>query len=200
MKKLYEAMFLIDTALAAADWSAVEAAIEKILKRADAKIVSMNKWDERELAYPIGRRNRGTYILCYFESDGLKVQEIERDVQLSEQIIRVLILSADSMSQEDVEKETPAMIAEKRRVARSEAEAAKEAEKAAAAAEAPVAEVAKEEAATEETPEPEPVVEAAVAEESPVEPEKVAEEVAEPVVEEIKKETESEKSDEVAGQ
>ena len=108
-KKLYEGMFLVDSAQAAADWDGTINAITKILEKADAEIVSIKKWDERKLAYPIKGLSRGTYILCYFNVDGRKVNEIEKSVQLSEQIIRALILNAEKMTAEDIEKETPAM-------------------------------------------------------------------------------------------
>ena len=115
MKKLYEAMFLVDSAQAASDWDGIIGAIETILKRAEAEIVSMKKWDERRLAYDIQKKSRGTYILCYFRADGQKISAIERDVKLTERIMRVLILSAETRSQEDVDKATPAEQVESRR-------------------------------------------------------------------------------------
>ncbi|UCE99093.1 MAG: 30S ribosomal protein S6 [Planctomycetota bacterium] len=113
--KLYEAMFLVDSAEATADWEGINAVIKKILEKAGAEIVSIRKWDDRKLAYEINGKSRGTYILCYFRAEGEKIRGIERDVQLSEQIMRVLILSAEHMSQEDIEKDTPAIQADKRR-------------------------------------------------------------------------------------
>jgi small subunit ribosomal protein S6 len=102
-------MFLIDPALAAQDWDGVNQTIRTILERAEAEIVSMRKWDERKLAYNIRGRTRGTYILCYFRAGGDKIQEIERDVRLSERIMRVLVLNAEHITQQDIEKATPAM-------------------------------------------------------------------------------------------
>ena len=113
VKKLYEGMFLVDSAKAAANWDAVITTIKNILEKAKADIISIRKWDERRLAYEIKGKSRGTYILCYFKSDGEKIRDIERDVQLSEQILRVLILSAEHMTQEDIEKDSPAIQAEK---------------------------------------------------------------------------------------
>jgi small subunit ribosomal protein S6 len=112
-KKLYEGMFLVDSAKAASDWDGINAAIKKILDRAEAEIVSIRKWDDRRLAYDIRGISRGTYILCYFRADGPQIQSIEKAVQLSEKIIRVLILSTEQMTQEDIEKDTPAAKAEK---------------------------------------------------------------------------------------
>ncbi len=112
-KKLYEGMFLVDSARAASDWDGINAAINKILEKAGAEIVSMRKWDDRRLAYDIRGTGRGTYLLCYFRVDGRKIQGIEKSVQLSEKIIRVLILSTEQMAKEDVEKDTPATKSEK---------------------------------------------------------------------------------------
>jgi small subunit ribosomal protein S6 len=112
-KKLYEGMFLIDTALAAADWDGTVAMIRRLLEKNDAEVVSMKKWDERRLAYDIEGKSRGTYILSYFRCDGGKLTEIERDVQLSEKVMRILILKADKLTPEDINKETPLMMAER---------------------------------------------------------------------------------------
>ena len=103
IKKLYEAMFLVNSEQAA-DWDQINKTIENILKRSEAEIVSIRKWDERKLAYKIKKQSHGIYILCYFKADGEKIKDIERDVRLSERIMRVLILNTDAMSQEDIEK------------------------------------------------------------------------------------------------
>lgn len=112
-KKLYEGMFLIDAARAGSEWESVISNITKILEKSEAEIVSIKKWDDRKLAYDIKGQSRGVYILCYFRVDGEKIQEIEKNIQLSEQIMRVLILNAEHLTQEDIDKDTPAIKAEK---------------------------------------------------------------------------------------
>lgn len=106
-------MFLVDSAEAGTNWDGVIAAIKRILEKAESEIVSIRKWDDRKLAYEIRGKARGTYILCYFRADGQRIQEIEKAVQLSEKIMRVLILSTEQMTAEDIEKDTPAIRAEK---------------------------------------------------------------------------------------
>ena len=103
IKKLYEGMFLVDSA-EAQNWDSVITTIKTILERAEAEIVSIKKWEERKLAYEINGKSRGTYILCYFKADGDRIREIERDVQLSERIMRILILSAETREKQDIEK------------------------------------------------------------------------------------------------
>jgi len=107
VKRLYEGLFLVDSGEAAADWKGINNTIEKTLAKADAEIVSTKKWDERRLAYDIDGKSRGTYILTYFRGDPAKIGAIEKAVQLSEQIMRMLILRTDKMSAEDMEKASP---------------------------------------------------------------------------------------------
>jgi small subunit ribosomal protein S6 len=131
VKKLYEGLFLVDSGEAAADWDGINKTIGKVLARGDAEVVSIRKWDERRLAYDIKGKSRGTYILTYFRGDPSKIAAIERAVQLSEQIMRVLIIRTDRMRKENMEKDTPAMVVERTEAAAEAAAAAK-----AAAAEA----------------------------------------------------------------
>jgi small subunit ribosomal protein S6 len=118
--KLYEGMFLVDSSLAGADWDGTISAIKTILEKVKAEIVSIEKWDDRKLAYDIKGKSRGTYILSYFRVDGSRIKDIEHAVRLSEKIMRVLILSADNLSQEDIDKETPAMKQQKEKEERQE--------------------------------------------------------------------------------
>jgi small subunit ribosomal protein S6 len=81
------------------------------LEKAGAEIVSIRKWDDRKLAYEINGKGKGTYILCYFRAAGSKLRDIERDIQLSERIMRALILCAEHRQAEDVEMGSISQIA-----------------------------------------------------------------------------------------
>ena len=111
VKKLYEVMFLIDSAEAAKDWDGIIELVTKMLNKIEAQIISLKKWDERPLAYSIKRCGRGTYILAYFKADGLKITELERDVLLSERVMRALILRVDHLTEEDIVKQAAAATA-----------------------------------------------------------------------------------------
>lgn len=102
-KRLYEGMFLVDSAQAAADWEGTLSVINNILQRADAEVVAMRKWQERKLAYDIDHKSRGTYILCYFNASGERIAGIEKDVLLSEKVMRVLILGTEKRPAEMIE-------------------------------------------------------------------------------------------------
>ncbi len=110
VKRMYEGLFMVDSALAAQDWQKALDEVNRILNRAGAEIVSVRKWDERRLCYDIQGKSRGTYILAYFNCETDKIAGIDRDIQLSEVIMRALVLKADLIKKEDMEKPTPAEI------------------------------------------------------------------------------------------
>ena len=99
IEQTYEGMFLVNAATAVEDWAGVMATIERVMERAEAEITRIEKWDERRLCYSVSGQKRGTYILCYFKSNPAAISKIERDVQLNETILRVLILRADQIPQ-----------------------------------------------------------------------------------------------------
>jgi small subunit ribosomal protein S6 len=97
----YEAMFLIGQA-ASADLAGVIQHINEILQRGHAELIAMRKWDERRLAYEIKKQKRGLYILTYFRAPASQLSHIERDCNLSEKILRVLILRADHLTEDEM--------------------------------------------------------------------------------------------------
>ena len=105
--RLYEAMFLFDPTFAT-DFGNVDREVGRILERAGAELVSCRKWDERRLAYEVEGRKRGTYVLTYFRGEPSRIGSIERDVQLSEDVLRVLVLRADDVPQEELSGVKPA--------------------------------------------------------------------------------------------
>jgi small subunit ribosomal protein S6 len=94
---LYEAMFVVDAGKGGSEFAAVIRHIGDGLTRNGAEIERVEKWDERKLAYPIGKSKRGIYILVYFRSDGSAIDEIRAVFNLSEDVLRVLILRAAEM-------------------------------------------------------------------------------------------------------
>ena len=100
--KRYEAMFLVESGRAAAQWDECLKDIKEILDRQKCEIIRLVKWDDRKLAYEIAHQKRGTYVLVFFKAPSEAVARIERDVQLSETILRVLVLRRDKVTEEDM--------------------------------------------------------------------------------------------------
>ena len=98
----YEGMFLFDPTFGSS-YEQCEAEIHRLMERASAELVLCRKWDERRLAFRVKGRKRGVYVLTYFKAPADKIGGIERDVKLSETVLRVLILRADGLTHEHME-------------------------------------------------------------------------------------------------
>ncbi len=96
--KRYEGMFLFDNTNVR-QWSEIEAEVRRLCNRIQADLHVCVKFDERKLAYEIKGRKRGTYVLSYFDAEPNRIVDLERDVQLSELILRILVLRADHISE-----------------------------------------------------------------------------------------------------
>lgn len=99
--RAYEGMFLFDPAVAV-EWSNVEAEVNRLISRAEGELIACKRWDERRLAYEIRGRKRACYVLTFFRAPGDRIAGIERDVQLSESVLRCLVLRADHMTDEEM--------------------------------------------------------------------------------------------------
>jgi small subunit ribosomal protein S6 len=98
----YEAMFVISQAVAADLNGAIEH-IKGLLDRAGAEVVALRKWDERRLAFEIGGQKRAVFILAYFKCLATKMTDFDRDCNLSEKILRVLVTKADHLTIEEMQ-------------------------------------------------------------------------------------------------
>ncbi len=99
---VYEGLFLFPQSQTADLQGALDQ-LQEILKRAKAEILSLRKWEERRLAYEIKGNKRGLYFLVYFRVRADALVGIERDCNLSELLLRFMIVRADDVTQEKIE-------------------------------------------------------------------------------------------------
>lgn len=103
LTRLYEGMFLLDNQVVREDWKKAKAVVTDNLAKHGAKVIAARRWDERKLAYPIGTRRRATYLLAYFEMGNAHIGEMRRDLELSESVLRYLILKAEQVPQTELD-------------------------------------------------------------------------------------------------
>ncbi len=98
-------MFVIDPA-ARSTLESVQAEVNRLMTRAEAEVIVTRRLEERRLTFEIDGRKRGLYVLTYFRAEGPKIGPLERDVRLSESILRALILRADHVTEEVMQNVT----------------------------------------------------------------------------------------------
>lgn len=97
--RMYEALFIIDNARANTEWDAVIKHIHDILQKNGAEILKTEKWGEKKLAYKVKGHKRGTYLLVHFNAKSTAIPTLRRDFQLSDYIVRSLIVKDDKIEE-----------------------------------------------------------------------------------------------------
>ncbi len=116
---LYEGMFVLDNRQANRDWDGSLEKLKGIVEKHGAEMVRCEKWGERKLSYEINRRRRATYVLAHFQAEGQAVNRIYRECELSELILRALILKRKALpSEEETRRLAEASVARLRRTSR----------------------------------------------------------------------------------
>jgi small subunit ribosomal protein S6 len=101
-KRIYEGLFLFPQSATGNLRGAVDH-LSELFERAGADVLSLGKWDERRLAYEIKGNKRGVYFLAYLKLDPTSLVGLERDCNLSEQLLRAMVTRAEDIPTETIE-------------------------------------------------------------------------------------------------
>lgn len=90
--RLYEVVYILDPAL---DEGAATAKLEKFHALANAhggEVSAVDHWGNRQLAYPIARKQAGYYVVAQFTAAAEALPEFERLLRLDEEVLRYLLV------------------------------------------------------------------------------------------------------------
>ena len=88
----YESMIVFDTTV---DAQSIQIALDRALEtiRANAGTPgNIDRWGKRPLAYEINKRKEGYYVLVEFSGESIAVDELDRILTLSDEVLRFKIL------------------------------------------------------------------------------------------------------------
>ena len=95
MATVYECMFIFSPNSFARNPAAAAATVESLVADNGGKMLASRLWNEQKMAFPINGHRKGAYWLCYFELDGSNLTKFNRAVQLTDQILRHLVLKVE---------------------------------------------------------------------------------------------------------
>ena len=87
----YEVLYVIDPTLGE---EATAALVEKFkaLVEANGTMTSIDEWGKRRLAYPINYKTEGYYVLMYIAAPADLPRELERNLQISDSVLRYMVI------------------------------------------------------------------------------------------------------------
>ena len=93
----YELAFIVHPDLE----ETVDKVTEKVsgfIKKNGGAIINTDNWGKRKLAYPISKNDFGIYIFVKFEAEPKEIRNIEKNVLMSEEIIRHLLAAYEEVA------------------------------------------------------------------------------------------------------
>jgi small subunit ribosomal protein S6 len=109
MPRRYETVYIFDPAL---EEPAIAEKLEKfhaqLTKDGKGTITNVAQWGKRTLAFPIKKKDSGSYVVAQFEAAADLLPEYERAVKLDEGVLRFLVVVSEGLPAKPV---APAAVA-----------------------------------------------------------------------------------------
>lgn len=102
--KLYETGIILDPQLEESQFDQNIEQVQSIITNNGGKIVDVNRWGIRRLAYEIQKKQQGFYVFIQYEGDGSIPGKLEKAFLLNESVLRFLTVVPDWMIDRQAEE------------------------------------------------------------------------------------------------
>jgi small subunit ribosomal protein S6 len=94
---LYETLFVVHPEKGPRMKEFIER-FKKVIEGKDGTMAQVDEWGARDLAYRIEKQGKGFYTLLRYRASGAAVEELERNLKLTDGILRYLTVRVDDDS------------------------------------------------------------------------------------------------------
>jgi small subunit ribosomal protein S6 len=91
---LYETLFVVHPERGSRTKEFVER-FKKVIEGQEGTVSQVDEWGMRDLAYRIEKQSKGYYILLRYRATGRAVEELERNLKLTDGILRYLTVRTE---------------------------------------------------------------------------------------------------------
>ena len=120
MKRDYELGFILHPEVNEEQSNAILERIQQIVNNHDGQVVRINQWGRRRLAYPIQHQRDGFYVFFDMILTPETVSELDRNLKVTEEILRHIIIRRDPKIAQKEREEREARAAAQAAQAQSE--------------------------------------------------------------------------------
>jgi small subunit ribosomal protein S6 len=86
--KQYETIYILRPDVDADTADRVQGRVAEVLDREKGKLLKVEAWGRRRLAYPVAKHKKGVYVYVRYVGKGGLVQEVERNLKLQEAVLK----------------------------------------------------------------------------------------------------------------
>ncbi len=94
---LYECTFICRHDMSPADVKKLSDDMQKVITDRDGKVIKEEQWGLRSLAYKINKASKGHYVFFGLNCPHAALAEMERQMRLNEDVIRMLSVKVEKM-------------------------------------------------------------------------------------------------------
>ncbi|MDO4357361.1 MAG: 30S ribosomal protein S6 [Clostridia bacterium] len=88
----YEVMYVLDTAVEESVRTDLISRFSDLVVKNGGKVDRVDEWGKRRLAYAINYKTEGYYVLMYITAPSDLPRELERNLQISDHVLRYLVV------------------------------------------------------------------------------------------------------------
>jgi small subunit ribosomal protein S6 len=92
----YEAVFIAEPAHTDEEIDELLKGYEQVVNSAGGKVLKVEKWGKRRLAYSIRHHEEGIYVLMTLECPAGLIKELDRRLRMNERIVRHMAVRVES--------------------------------------------------------------------------------------------------------
>lgn len=86
--KEYETIYILRSDVDADTAEKVQARVAEVVGRDNGKLVKVEAWGRRKLAYPVAKQKKGVYVYVKYVGRGGLVAELERNLKLQDSVLK----------------------------------------------------------------------------------------------------------------
>ena len=86
--KEYETIYILRPDVDADAADKVQGRVSEVVGRDNGKLVKVESWGRRKLAYPVRKQRKGVYVYVKYIGRGGLVQELERNLKLQDAVLK----------------------------------------------------------------------------------------------------------------
>jgi len=91
----YEVMYILQPTLTAEEQTAIVDRYSDLVAAQGGTVEKVDRWERQQLAYEINKFRDGYYVVMLFEGDPALETEMDRQMKITESILRHMIIRRD---------------------------------------------------------------------------------------------------------
>ena len=91
----YETIYILRSDVDGDSAEKVQARVAEAVEREQGKLVKVEAWGRRKLAYPVGKQRKGVYVYVKYVGGGGLVAEVERNLKLQETVMKYMTVQTN---------------------------------------------------------------------------------------------------------